>query len=224
MASHTDHRQTRRAVTQRQNRLILFPALAKQDAGPLVIHRYNVGPFSNWAQMLSLPNNWPLDPSLPTCWHLDIWAPKTTTPLQLLLQTVTDTHKQLARASQVQATNLPELSWTSHSSQATSAIHQLLQLDLRYQSHLHLHTRTCSSHWDRGNLAFQPMVWLQLLAVRHLYTHTRTQPSPRKVSERRQHLEYQVQVWAPQYRWYIDMLKQVQWRTMGMIKELEHLS
>lgn len=173
-ATQTTGRHAEQSHKQRQNRLILFPALAKQDAGPLVIHRYNVGPFSIWAQMLSLPNNRPLDPSLPTCWHLDIWAPKTTAPLQLLLQTVTDMHTQLARASQVQATNLPELSLTSRSSQATSAIHQLLQLDLRWQSHMHLYTRTCSSHWEHGNLAFQPMVWLQLLAVRHLHTHTRT--------------------------------------------------
>lgn len=75
-ATQITGRHAEQSHKQRQNKLILFPALAKQDAGPLVIHRYNVGPFSNWAGMLSLPNNRLLDPSLPTCWHLGSYPPR----------------------------------------------------------------------------------------------------------------------------------------------------
>ena len=40
----------------------------------------------------------------------------------------------------------------------------------------------------------------------------------------RLHLEYCIQVWGPQHRKDVELLKRVQGRTMKMIKSLEHLS
>lgn len=90
--SQTDTHSTH-TNTDSTTSLILLPAPAEQDGG-LEVGIYHIS--TRWsppaAGLRQSVQQLPLDPSLPSCCHLDIQALEATAPLQLLVQTITNTH------------------------------------------------------------------------------------------------------------------------------------
>lgn len=144
MASHTDHKQTHTAVTQKLAEPTgSFSSLSYWAGWRSTRDTYIQCRSLQQLVSDSLPSNWSVDLSLPTCWHLDIWAPRIKTPLQLLIQIITHIH--------IQATNQDFL---SASSQCSVLSHFLLLPD-------HLTHSPAAPAWS-------PLTVIYILAHPHL--------------------------------------------------------